>query len=80
LAAQQASSRLAVEGAWCAVLRVPARGCDEELAIALLKEQGVYVHPGHFYDFPSEQFLVLSLLVPQEQIRQGVSKILASFL
>jgi aspartate/methionine/tyrosine aminotransferase len=77
LAAQQASSRLAMEGGWCAVLRVPVTGSDEDLAIALLNEKGVYVHPGRFYDFSSEQFLVLSLLAPQEQIRQGVSEILA---
>jgi aspartate/methionine/tyrosine aminotransferase len=77
LAAQQASSRLAMEGGWCAVLRVPVTGSDEDLAIALLNEKGVYVHPGHFYDFSSEQFLVLSLLVPQEQICQGAAEIFA---
>jgi aspartate/methionine/tyrosine aminotransferase len=77
LAAQQASSRLAMEGGWCAVLRVPVTGSDEDLAIALLNEKGVYVHPGRFYDFSSEQFLVLSLLVPQEQICQGASEIFA---
>jgi aspartate/methionine/tyrosine aminotransferase len=56
---------------------VPVTGSDEDLAIALLNEKGVYVHPGRFYDFSSEQFLVLSLLVPQEQICQGASEIFA---
>jgi aspartate/methionine/tyrosine aminotransferase len=80
LAAQEAVSRLAVEGGWCAVLRVPATLSDEDLALALLKERGVYVHPGHFYNFSSEQFLVLSLLAPQGQTCQGASEILAFFL
>jgi hypothetical protein len=39
------------------------------LAIALLKEKGVYAHPGHFYDFPSEQFLVLSLLRRNKSVK-----------
>ena len=40
-----------VEGGWYAVLRVPATGSDEDLAIALLQATGVLVQPGHFYDF-----------------------------
>jgi aspartate/methionine/tyrosine aminotransferase len=77
LAAQKTVSRLLVEGGWCAVLQVPAKLSDEDLVLGLLKEKGIYVHPGHFYDFSSEQFLVLSLLVPQEQICQGASEIFA---
>jgi alanine-synthesizing transaminase len=80
LPAQKICSRLQVEGGWCAVLRVPATLSDEDLAMTLLKEKGVYVHPGRFYDFSSDRFLVVSLLVPQEQIRQGVSEILTPFL
>jgi hypothetical protein len=35
------------------VLRVPAIRSDEDLAIQLLTTKGVYVHPGHFYEFPA---------------------------
>src|SRR6266446_1762521 len=62
LAAQKAVTRLRVEGGWCAVLRVPATRSDEDLAIELLATQGLYVHPGHFYDFPLEGYLVVSLI------------------
>src|SRR5262249_50783576 len=47
LAGQNVSTRLACEGGWTTVLRVPALQSDEALAIALLKAEGVLVHPGH---------------------------------
>lgn len=55
-------SRLALDGGWYAVLRVPATRSDKDLALDLLHTKGVYVHPGHYYDFPSGNHLVLSLL------------------
>jgi alanine-synthesizing transaminase len=79
LALQKLVSRLTVEGGWCAVLRVPRTRSDEDLALTLLNERGLYIHPGHFYDFATEQFLVLSLLVPDAKVAQGVAEILAWF-
>ena len=73
---QQACQRLDVEGGWYVVLRVPATQSDEDLAIALLREQSVLVHPGHFYDFPSDGYLVVSLITPPETFREGVSRLL----
>ena len=72
LARQTAVSRLEVEGGWYAVLRVPAVQSDEELAIRLLEERGVLVHPGYFYDFASAGYLVISLLTPTEEFREGI--------
>jgi len=77
LANQKLVSRLQIEGGWYAVLRVPALRSDEELAIALLDEASTAVHPGHFYEFPGEGFLVLSLLTPVEQFEEGVRRLLA---
>src|ERR1700733_4381080 len=73
LAAQKTCQRLNVEGGWYAVLRVPATKSDEDWAIALLREQSVLVHPGHFYDFPSDGYLVLSLITPEEEFGRGIS-------
>ncbi len=70
-------SRLAVEAGWYAVLRVPALQPDEDLAIALLLERGVLVHPGHFYDFPQDGYLVVSLIAPEEEFREGCKRVLA---
>ena len=79
LAMQTVCSRLVVEGGWYVVLRVPATRPDEELAIDLLERRGVYVHPGHFYDFPADGYLVLSLITREEEFRAGVTAVLTAF-
>ncbi len=76
LAALSAARLLRREGGWYAVLELRGPAADEELALALLEKDGVLVHPGYFYDFPSERFLVLSLLTPEEPFRQGVERLL----
>lgn len=76
LTQQKACARLAVEGGWYAVLRVPVTQPDEDLAIHLLQDRGVIVHPGHFYDFPMDGFLVLSLIALEAEFREGVSRLL----
>jgi alanine-synthesizing transaminase len=53
---------LRCEAGWYAVLRIAAD--EERLALALLAEDGVLVHPGYFFDFLTEGHLVLSLLSP----------------
>ena len=74
---QQLCQRLRVEGGWYAVLRVPAIRSDEELVLSLLRETGVLAHPGHFFDFPGEGFLVLSLITPEREFSEGVRRLLA---
>ena len=76
LAAQKACQRLMVEGGWYAVLRVPVTRSDEELAIELLRQKSVLVHPGHFYDFPSDGHLILSLIPAQDEFAEGMSAVL----
>ncbi len=79
LAAQKACQRLSLEGGWCAVLRVPVTQSDEELAIELLREKSVLVHPGHFYDFSRDGYLVLSLITPVRELAEGMTAIVARF-
>jgi alanine-synthesizing transaminase len=76
LAAQKTCQRLTVEGGWHAVLRVPVTQTDEELAVNLMRQKSVLVHPGHFYDFPSDGYLVLSLITPENEFSKGVSEVL----
>lgn len=76
---QKHCGRLEVEGGWYAVLRIPATRSDEELALELLERQGVYVHPGHFYDFSQDGYLVLSLITPQQEFSEGTRRLLSSF-
>lgn len=79
IAAQTSCSRLEVEGGWYVVLRVPATGSDEDLAVDLLESRDVYVHPGHFYDFPGEGYLVVSLITPERDFAEGIRRLLARF-
>jgi alanine-synthesizing transaminase len=76
LAAQTTCERLSVEGGWYAVLRVPVTQTDEELAVDLLRRKSVLVHPGHFYDFPSDGYLVLSLITPRDDFAEGIKRLL----
>lgn len=76
LAAQKTCERLAVEGGWYTVLRVPVTKSDEELAVELLQKKSVLVHPGHFYDFPRDGYLVLSLITPVNEFGEGVGGVL----
>jgi aspartate/methionine/tyrosine aminotransferase len=77
LAKEKRFDRLNVEGGWYAVLRVPATRPDEELAIDLLENHDVYVHPGHFYDFPGDGYLVVSLITPEQDFAEGVRRLLS---
>ena len=72
LSTQKLCTRLRLEGGWYAVLRVPVIGSDEELALELLNTRGVYVHPGHFYDFPADGYLVVSLITPELRFAAGI--------
>jgi alanine-synthesizing transaminase len=76
IAKHKSSRRLELEGGWYAVLRVPATQPDEDLAIDILQTQSVLVHPGHFYDFPRDGYLVLSLITSCTQFREGVNRLL----
>ena len=76
VAGHPSCARLVVEGGWYVVLRVPAVESDEDLAIRLLREASVSVHPGHFYDFPNEAHLVLSLITEPADFSEGVARML----
>jgi alanine-synthesizing transaminase len=78
LAEKQHVSRLAVEGGWYAVLRVPATRPDEELALELLEKHDVYLHPGHYYDFSGDGYLVVSLITPEQDFHEGMGRILSA--
>jgi hypothetical protein len=65
------------EGGWSAVLRVPATRSEEERVTRLLEEDDVLVHPGFFFDFPAEAFLVLSLLPQEADFAEGVARLVS---
>ena len=67
---------LPVEGGWSAVLQVPSVGSEESLILDLLESVDVLVHPGYFFDFPREAFIVVSLLVEPALFDTAIARVL----
>jgi alanine-synthesizing transaminase len=65
-------TRLHVEGGWSMVIQLPRTKTDEQWTCLLLDESGVLIHPGHFYEFPDDRYVVVSLLPDPGVLRQGI--------
>jgi aspartate/methionine/tyrosine aminotransferase len=63
------------EGGWSAVLRVPRLVTDDDLVLGALRHAGVLIHPGYFFDFETDGFLVLSLLPEPSRFAQGMYRL-----
>jgi alanine-synthesizing transaminase len=70
---------LTSDGGWYGVLQVPSLESEEDLVVRLLTDEGVLMHPGFFFDFPRESFLVVSLLAPPDAFADGVGRMLRHF-
>ncbi|HZR24671.1 MAG TPA: pyridoxal phosphate-dependent aminotransferase [Vicinamibacterales bacterium] len=79
VAAVPTCSVLRSDGGWSAVVRVPAVEHEDDLVVNLLTVDGVLTHPGYFFDFPYEAFLVISLLPPADSFADGINRILRHF-
>jgi aspartate/methionine/tyrosine aminotransferase len=44
---------------------------EEELALGLLREKGVWSHPGYFFDMEKEACFTVGLILPPERLEQG---------
>lgn len=73
-----AARLLPVEGGWSAVIRVPSIESDEELALRLIEQCGVVVHPGYFFDFDRDGYIVVSLLTRPDVFAEGMERICAA--
>jgi alanine-synthesizing transaminase len=67
---------LPVEGGWSAVIRVPAVRGEDDLVLDLVRREHVLVHPGYFFDFPHEAFLVVSLLPSEDVFSDALDRVL----
>ena len=76
VAEHPAARLLRTEGGWYAVIQVPATETEEALALQLLEQDHVLVHPGYFFDFPREAFLVTSLLPDPDRFEPAVKRLL----
>ena len=79
LRGQNLMSRLDVEAGWYAVLRVPGLKPEEETALDLLLQQAVVIHPGGFFGFVGQGWLVVSLLAREESVKCGMEALAEHF-
>lgn len=70
---------LACEGGWTALVQSPRFAGEEELARGLLHDEGIYVHPGFFFDMEKEAYFAFSLIIPPEDARLAAMKYRAYF-
>jgi aspartate/methionine/tyrosine aminotransferase len=77
LVAKSGVEVLVVEAGWSAILRLPQKLAEEDLAERLLREGGVIVHPGAFYGIAGVGRVVVSLLGPMREFGEGIQKIKA---
>lgn len=66
------------EAGWSAIVQVPAVESEESLVLRLVTESRVLVHPGYFFDFAREAFLVTSLLPAPDAFDEGVARVVAA--
>jgi aspartate/methionine/tyrosine aminotransferase len=69
-------SVLRAEGGWSAVLRVPRTMPEEEIVLKLIADARVLVHPGFFFDFADEAYLVVSLLPVPDVFETAMRRVL----
>jgi len=62
------------EGGWYAVIEITDWLSDEERALQLLEKDNIFVHPGYFYEFHKNGFLVVSLITPVDTFQTGISR------
>ena len=70
---------LRTEGGWYSVLKIPNNINEDTLAFELLDKKNVYIHPGYFFDFNEEGYIVVSLLTPEEKFNKGIKRIFEYF-
>ncbi len=62
---------LRCEGGWTALVESPRLLSEEDLALGLLREKGLWTHPGYFFDMEREAFFTVGLILPPEELERG---------
>jgi len=68
--------RLPVEGGWYAILEVPRTHSEDEWISLLVREEGILVHPGYFFDMEREGFVVVSLLPEPKAFTNAAARLI----
>ncbi len=68
--------RLPIEGGWYAILEVPDGRDEEEWVELLVRDEGIVVHPGYFFDLRGAPSLVVSLLPTPAVFEEAVTRMI----
>ncbi len=66
---------LRVEGGWYAVIKLSSGGNEEQFVLNLLEKEHIFVHPGYFFDFNENGYIVLSLLPKEDVFEKAITKL-----
>ncbi len=67
---------LDADGGWSAVVRLRDNVDEDAFVSRLLEDEGVFVHPGYFFDFSEGAHFVVSLLPEKKVFQEGVRRII----
>lgn len=70
---------LSCQGGWTALVQSPRFATEEEIALGLLREEGIRVHPGYFFDMESEAYFAFSLIIDPREALLAARKYRAFF-
>ena len=66
---------LEAQGGWYATVEIPRHRSEEEWVLTLLEEENVLIHPGYFFNFDREAFLIFSLLTREIVFGEALTRI-----
>lgn len=64
------------EAGWYAIVKIPTLFTEEQWVLKFLREDHVFTHPGYFFNFEDEAYIVLSLLPEEKYFQEGVRRVL----
>ncbi len=70
---------LTCHGGWTAIIESPRLQSEEELALGLLREEGLWSQPGYFFDMEREAFFTASLILEPDALQRGATAYLDYF-
>lgn len=67
--------RLPIDGGWYATLEVPRVHDEDGWVELLVRDEGIIVHPGYFFDMPRDGFLVVGLLLDPDVFAEAALRL-----
>ena len=70
---------LRCHGGWTAIIESPRLHSEEELALGLLRDEGLWSQPGYFFDMEREAYFTAGLILEPDALERGARAYAAYF-